>query len=429
MARTLRVEQLHRSDDTVKKVAFLHAEGVPQKRIATLLSLSPSMVCRLAKQAKEEGLLKQSVECILPGDEKHRLQEEIFEGDALLKKLRNFAYDSGVAPVSHVRIVPTGLQIEGDSSWDQAVVVFGRKAAAYCLDLILKCQILGATYGRTLAALVNGIEELSTLPFKTKTPVTFVPLWGEPLSPWEEPTSTIFRDPAKLSSTGLAAALHRIVNARFQRPGVRSRQQTLSLDFVPAFRPGRYPKEKFDAVLEFACSVSSYGDIFPVPEHWLLARRQTESHSKSSRPSTRSAASTIKKKPLVDHLDGILTSAGSKDQPGRFWSGEFFRQGDIDLARLRRGALGDLGGAFIVNPKAKKTDRDYVAGVNERWTGIKESHFRRCALQAREHGLPGVVLLAVGAVRADVVRECVKLGLATRLVLCSDCANKLSTLL
>jgi hypothetical protein len=132
---------------------------------------------------------------------------------------------------------------------------------------------------------------------------------------------------------------------------------------------------------------------------------------------------------LVDHLDGILTSAGSKDQPGRFWSGEFFRQGDIDLARLHRGALGDLGGAFVVNSKARKADRDYVARVNEQWTGIKENHFRRCALRAREHGLPGVVLLAVGAVRADVVRECVKLGLATRLVLCSECASKLGTLL
>ncbi len=429
MAQTPRVEQLHRNDDTLSKVAFLHAEGVPQKRIATLLSLSPSMVCRLVKKAKEEGLLRQSVECTLQSEEKDRLHEEIFESDALLKKLRNFAYDSGVAPVSHVRIVPTGVEIRGDPSWDQAVAVFGRKAAAYCLDLILKCQVLGATYGRTLAALINGLEELSTPPFKSKERVDCVPLWGEPLSPWEEPTSTIFRDPAKLSSTGVAAALHRIVNARVQSPRGRSGQQALCLDFVPAFRPERYPKEKFDAVLEFACSVSSYGDIFPVPRDWLLATRQGKSRSKRSRSSTSRAASPIGKRPLVDHLDGILTSAGSKDQPGRFWSGEFFRQGDIDIARLRRGALGDLGGAFIINPKAKKADRDYVAGVNERWTGIKENHFRRCALRAREHGLPGVVLLAVGAVRADVVRECVKLGLTTRLILCSECASKLGTLL
>ena len=29
-----------------------------------------------------------------------------------------------------------------------------------------------------------------------------------------------------------------------------------------------------------------------------------------------------------------------------------------------------------------------------RWTGIKETHFRRCALRARENNLPGVTVLA-----------------------------------
>jgi DNA-binding transcriptional regulator LsrR (DeoR family) len=128
-------------------------------------------------------------------------------------------------------------------------------------------------------------------------------------------------------------------------------------------------------------------------------------------------------------LDGILTSVGSKDQPGRFWSGEFFRQGDIDLPRLRRGALGDLGGAFVANPAAKKTDRDYVARVNEQWTGIKEVNFRRCAVRARKHKLPGVVVLAVGGVRAEVILQCVKLGLVNHLILDSDCAQKLNSLL
>jgi hypothetical protein len=40
------------------------------------------------------------------------------------------------------------------------------------------------------------------------------------------------------------------------------------------------------------------------------------------------------------------------------------------------------------------TDREYVQAVNMRWTGIKETHFRRCALRARENNLPGVTVLA-----------------------------------
>jgi hypothetical protein len=57
--------------------------------------------------------------------------------------------------------------------------------------------------------------------------------------------------------------------------------------------------------------------------------------SKSGRQSGASGAVESVKRPLVDHLDAILTSVGSKDQPGRFWSGEFFRQGEIDSSKAQ----------------------------------------------------------------------------------------------
>ena len=429
MARTPRPEPSDRQDDTIKKVAYLYAEGEPQKRIAGLLSLSPSMVSRLVDQARQGGLLEETVTCKLAAEEQTRLRDEVYGSDALLKKLKEAAYASGVASLTQLQIVPTGLEIKGDPSWDQAVVVFGRKAAAHCLDLIRECEVFGVTYGRTLAALANGLAELSTLPVKARTPVVCVPLWGEPLSPWEKPRSTVFRDPAKLSSSGLAAAMHRILNEGAPQGSERTpARQPLCLDFVPAFRPEHYPEEKFNAVLEFACSVSSYGDIFPVPDDWLGGAVAGDGRARSGRQSKGQVTVQEGKRPLIDHLDGILTSVGSKDQPGRFWSGEFFRQGDIDLSKLRRGAFGDLGGAFVVNPTANKADREYVAAVNERWTGVKESHFRRCAVRARENSLPGVTVLAVGAVRAEVVLQCVKLGLVNHLVLDSDCADKLTSL-
>jgi hypothetical protein len=91
-------------------------------------------------------------------------------------------------------------------------------------------------------------------------------------------------------------------------------------------------------------------------------------------------------------------------------------------------AFGDLGGAFIINPAANKADREYVEAVNKRWTGIKEPHFRRCALRARENNLPGVTVLAVGAVRAQIVLQCLKLGLINHLILDTDCADELQGL-
>jgi hypothetical protein len=87
-----------------------------------------------------------------------------------------------------------------------------------------------------------------------------------------------------------------------------------------------------------------------------------------------------------------------------------------------------LGGAFIINPAANKADREYVEAVNNRWTGIKEPHFRRCALRARENNLPGVTVLAVGAVRAEIVLQCIKLGTINHLILDTDCADELQSL-
>lgn len=76
-----------------------------------------------------------------------------------------------------------------------------------------------------------------------------------------------------------------------------------------------------------------------------------------------------------------------------------------------------------------KADRKYVEAVNKRWTGIKETHLRRCALRAREKTLPGVAVLAVGAVRAEIVLQCLKLGLINHLILDTDCGQRLCSLL
>ena len=272
------------------------------------------------------------------------------------------------------------------------------------------------------------LEEVTATQGRPKTAITCVPLWGEPLSPWEEPRSQVFRDPAKLSSSGLAADMHRILNGDTVKGSGRTRAQLpLHLSFVPAFQPdpARFSNDDFRAVLKFASSVSAYGQIFSMREGSLAEDASDQVQPKTGRQTKQSGGVEEPKLPLVEHLDAILTSVGSKDQPGRFWSGEFFRQGDIDLAKLRRGAFGDLGGAFIINQAANKGDREYVEAVNKRWTGIKEPHFRRCALRARENNLPGVTVLAVGAVRAEIVLQCLKLGTINHLILDTDCADEL----
>ena len=96
----------------------------------------------------------------------------------------------------------------------------------------------------------------------------------------------------------------------------------------------------------------------------------------------------------------------------------------------RRLATGRCPGPYTTAHRhPNQADREYVEAGNKRWTGIKEPHFPRCALRARENNLPGVTVLAVGAVRAKIVLQCLKLGLINHLILDTDCADELHNLL
>jgi hypothetical protein len=70
----------------------------------------------------------------------------------------------------------------------------------------------------------------------------------------------------------------------------------------------------------------------------------------------------------------------------------------------------------VKRPSGRFRGRAVIQAVNKRWTGIKVPHFRRCVLRAREDNLPGVTVLAVGQVRAEIVLQCLKLGLINHLI-------------
>ena len=52
--------------------------------------------------------------------------------------------------------------------------------------------------------------------------------------------------------------------------------------------------------------------------------------------------------------------------------------------------------------------------------GARLDHLRQCARRALGASLPGVVLCAIGANKADSVMEIIRLGLANRLVVDTD---------
>jgi DNA-binding transcriptional regulator LsrR (DeoR family) len=68
-----------------------------------------------------------------------------------------------------------------------------------------------------------------------------------------------------------------------------------------------------------------------------------------------------------------------------------------------------------------------VRGINDRWAGVRLEHLARCARAATGgEGRAGVIVLAVGRSKAEVVLECVRGGLVNELIVDHDLAQALA---
>src|SRR5205085_2380645 len=94
----------------------------------------------------------------------------------------------------------------------------------------------------------------------------------------------------------------------------------------------------------------------------------------------------------------------------------------VTKEQLQDRVVGDIGGVFL-----PRTARDRVVrGINERWTGVRLEHILRCArAAARDHTRAGVIVLAVGAAKAQVTLDSVRAGLITELIIDHDLAQAL----
>jgi DNA-binding transcriptional regulator LsrR (DeoR family) len=87
--------------------------------------------------------------------------------------------------------------------------------------------------------------------------------------------------------------------------------------------------------------------------------------------------------------------------------------------------VGDIGGIIIPRRGLPKAEANRIKEMNDRWTGIQEHHLQRCAREASKNGRPGVVIVALGQKRCDMVRRCVELGLVNELIIDQELAQGL----
>jgi DNA-binding transcriptional regulator LsrR (DeoR family) len=119
---------------------------------------------------------------------------------------------------------------------------------------------------------------------------------------------------------------------------------------------------------------------------------------------------------VIDQLDAIVTSCGNAHHYNQFWTTEMTRLG-VSPEKLNSLTRGNIGGVLLAREDLGCKDQDLLADLARRWTGIKLQHYQQCA--RRE---PGVILLALGYNKAEVVLHCVELGLVTELVIDEELA-------
>ncbi|HEX4589308.1 MAG TPA: sugar-binding domain-containing protein, partial [Gemmataceae bacterium] len=297
-------------------------------------------------------------------------------------KLRREADKHGATPVRDIRVFHSGSEAVDPAGWDARLQQFGRLAAARLQELFPRMGVVGVAWGKTIARVVDGLRVLNPHAPRLPRPVRFIPLTGEPLT---------YPDPETSSST-LAHRLGEMLS-----PGLHAFH---SLAAVPAFIPAKFARKSQTTIREFIAEIAGYRLIF---EHTDSAGRPQE--------------------PLVDRLDSIITGVGtvSPGVSGRLLDDRVVAEG-VTKEQLQDRVVGDIGGIFL-----PRTPRDpVVRGINERWTGVRLDHLRRCAQSAvHDRTRAGVIVLAIGSAKAQVMLDCVRAGLITELVIDHDLAQAL----
>lgn len=390
--------------------AYLVGEGRTQVEIARILEVTTAAVSRMVAIARGEYL----------HEETRFLSERV--APALMEKVRNRASKSELAERLQ-RIAIRNNQVRAPvlrvfncdapvNNVRERMNELGNRAAPYVRDLILRLSFLpsrnphtcsaspqsafpaaicGLTWGGMLRSLVLGLRALNKpAPWwkKGATPVECVPLSGEPLG----------NDPTNFSSSSLAHDLGVIINGE--------QYNALSLGMVPAFIPEGFTKQELQGIRKLIGLVRSYDQIF--------GQRDTRCPEES----------------MADRIEMILTSVGPAERPLGFGQGRLFETGKITLEELQKLVIGDVGGVCLARSDLNRTDQQKLDSINERWTGLRESHLRNCARRALrvpdvETGPPGVVVISGGRARAQFIYEIVKRGLVNHLIIDDQLENEL----
>jgi hypothetical protein len=382
-----------------------------QEQIAEHLGIKQPDVSRRLKLAEERGWLSRPT--FLRGAD---------ITDARLEEIENAFYQKlpelrrlidrlsrkrrPLDPPPRVHVFFSGPTATDKAGYHKRQQLFGWNVALYVRELIPQMHRIGVAWGKTIARLIDGLRPLHP---KFERGTLFFPVSGEPLREHGEENS----------ATTLASSLGEFVEGGpHEGPGLN-----MVIPCIP---------DRFDETVTCEIKHSLLGQVAGYRRIFLGDAGQS---------------------PLIDEIDTLITGVGTAAKTSTDpWLIERVNamQNDPPLTRedFEAYTFGDIAGVYLLRPElteliaarharvsgaASKTARERnavveskVKRINTQWTGIQREHVAQCAERARStQKTPGVIVLAIGRAKSDIVIEAVNQSLVNHLLIDQDLADAL----
>jgi hypothetical protein len=363
--------------------------GLSQSEIAKRLDMSQGQVSKLIQRAYLAGWFIQSKpkfnsERLAPGeidDLRKMCYPRWDELKDVLKPKKN-----GEPRVRNIRIIETGSRETEAKAYDRRLEQFGKRAAMRIVELLPRMQSVGISWGKTLRFIcdnvVQTISEGKSLPDPDK--LRFFPVVGESLN----------RPNSDISASHLAARLHR---------AIRAKDDPISFGAVAACIPAKY-KPHAKVIRDFFGSDAGFRRVFGAP--------------------------TVDGRPhggLVSCADTLILGVGTASmRVSDPYLDDTISLANISRAELDSLSIGNISGYFLERNPLSDEPAERLKDIKNLWTCINDSDIKHCAQRAEDNrNLVGVVVVAIGEAKVEVIRECAHRGMINELIVDQDLADAL----
>ena len=360
------------TEDQIEQIAVLLAEqGMRQMQIADRLKVSRTTISRAVEKAFDKEMLLRTLEVTDKVQEKNRdAVRRLLNINPLEEALKAQESRNGTDHFRELQVFDSGPPQETEN-YTLTIRTFAKPMAAY-LSKHLKEEAVtkvGISWGETIFWVAQELKRLLPNPPRVDNPLDCISIAGSP--PEVEQSN-------KKSSAHLAGEFSRILH------GEGGESSSFS---VGAWIPAKFSPRDVGTIKDFCFTSPSYERAFS-------------------------------KDGLVNNLNCLITSVGATKDFERPWLHAAAKATKLSVKEFRTLTVGNITGCFLPKPELKAQDRKILDDVNFRWLGIQFEQIRKCAKAGSKGTVPGVVLIAIGEGKAELVLEAIRLGLVS--ILCAD---------